>query len=245
MLRRNLFFVAELVFWPGVAMLSLGLLTRFLHLPAETISFILIGTITLSTVQVCQLDVAYAVIFDLWSKSLRHQFLAPVAVHQLAIGSWLIGVARGLSVFTLMTLVGSAAFGFDVMRGGWINLVVFLIGCFLTALMIGLMVCTLVLLFGSQAETLAWTSVSVIVMLAGVYYPISVLPVWARVISAAIPLSYFLDAFRSAYGFEPHFPHPVARGLVLSGLYLVLAHWALASAVMRARRTGLLLRLSA
>ena len=101
MARRNVFFVFELTFWPGVAMLSHGLLTRFLDLTPEMTSFILVGTMALSAVQVCQLDVAYAVLFDIWAKSMKHQFLSPVRVYHLALGSWLVGVGRGLVVFAL------------------------------------------------------------------------------------------------------------------------------------------------
>jgi len=36
----------------------------------------------------------------------------------------------------------------------------------------------------------------------------------------------------------------VAKLMALVGLYVVLAHWALAAAVTHARRTGLLLKLS-
>src|ERR671930_108343 len=83
MARRNLFFVFELTFWPGVAMLALGLLTRFLDLTPRMTSFILVGTIALSAVQICQLDVAYAVLFDIWSKSMKHQFLSPLRIYHL------------------------------------------------------------------------------------------------------------------------------------------------------------------
>ena len=47
MARRNVFFVFELTFWPGVAMLSHGLLTRFLALTPEMTAFILVGTVAL------------------------------------------------------------------------------------------------------------------------------------------------------------------------------------------------------
>ena len=40
MAKRNVFFIFELTFWPGVAMLSHGLLTRFLHLDARMTAFI-------------------------------------------------------------------------------------------------------------------------------------------------------------------------------------------------------------
>src|SRR4026209_69663 len=118
MAQRNVFFLFELTFWPGVAMLSHGLLTRFLDLTPQMTAFILVGTVALSSVQVCQLDVAYAVLFDIWSKSMKHQFLAPVSIRHLAVGPWLVGVGRGLAVFALMAAIGSSAFGFDFLGAG-------------------------------------------------------------------------------------------------------------------------------
>jgi len=244
MARRNVFFVFELTFWPGVAMLSHGLLTRFLDLTPEMTAFILVGTVALSAVQVCQLDVAYAVLFDIWSKSMKHQFLTPVRIHHLALGAWLVGVGRGVAVWMLMALIGGRAFGFDFIGGGALRVTLFLLGCFVTALVIGLLVCALVVLFGTRAETSAWAAVNFFVMLAGIYYPISVLPPWVQAISAGIPLTYFLDGMRAGYGFPAHFPYPFAIGFGLSLLYAGLAHWALAAAVTRSRRTGLLLKLS-
>jgi len=244
MARRNVFFVFELTFWPGVAMFSHGLLTRFLDLTPQMTAFILVGTVSLSTIQVCQLDVAYAVLFDIWSKSMKHQFLTPVGIRHLALGSWLVGVVRGLMVFGLMAAIGTWAFGFDFMGAGPLSLAVFLAGCFLSALAIGLAVCTLVLLFGSRAETSAWATVNFTVMLAGVYYPVAVLPEWVQVISALIPLTYLLDAFRAGYGFPSRYAYPSVTGLGLAVVYVALAHWALAAAVTRARRTGLMLKLS-
>jgi ABC-2 type transport system permease protein len=244
MSKRNVFFVFELTFWPGVAMLSHGLLTRFLALTPETTAFILVGTVALSTIQVCQLDVAYAMLFDMWAKSVKHQFLAPVRVWHLTLGAWLVGVGRGLLVFALMAAIGSWAFGFDFVGGGPADLALFLAGCFLMALVVGQLVCTLVLLFGARAETSAWAAVNFVVMLAGIYYPISVLPGWAAALSRAIPLTYFLDAVRAGYGFPAEFERPLLTGFALVALYLILAHRALTAAVSRARRTGLLLKLS-
>ena len=244
MAKRNVFFVFELTFWPGVAMLSHGLLTRFLDLTPQMTAFILVGTVSLSTIQVCQLDVAYAVLFDIWSKSMKHQFLTPVGIRHLALGSWLVGVVRGLLVFALMAGIGTWAFGFDFMGAGPLSLAVFLAGCMLSALAIGLAVCTLVLLFGSRAETSAWATVNFTVMLAGFYYPVSVLPDWVQAISALIPLTYLLDAFRAGYGFPSRYAYPAVTGLALALFYVALAHWGLAAAVTRARRTGLMLKLS-
>ena len=114
----------------------------------------------------------------------------------------------------------------------------------MTALVVGLFVCSLVLLFGTRAETSAWAAVNFVVMLSGIYYPVSVLPGWVAAVSAWIPLTYFLDGFRAGYGFPSEFAHPFLKGFALVLGYVALAHGALAAAITRARRTGLLLKLS-
>ncbi|MFQ5946928.1 MAG: ABC transporter permease [Anaerolineae bacterium] len=244
MAARNVFFVFELVFWPTVGVLSIGLMTRFLELTPEMTAFLLVGIMAFSIIQVCQLDVAYAVLFDVWSKSLKHQFLAPVETRHLALGSWLVGVGRGVTVFALQALLSWWAFGFDFFESGVLALAAFLLGCFLTSAVVGLLVCALVVLFGTRAEVSAWATVNLVMVFCGIYYPVSILPEPVTTLAGALPLTYFLEAFRSHYGFTSEFGYPLLTGFLLSALYLALAHWALAAAVTRCRRTGLLLKLS-
>src|SRR5262245_64457919 len=111
MASRNVFLLFELLFWPVVGVLGIGLMARFLELSPAATSFVLIGQIAFSTVSVCQLDVAYAVLYDVWSKSVKHQFLAPIGVRHLTIGSWLVGVIRGIIVFVMLALLGRFEIG--------------------------------------------------------------------------------------------------------------------------------------
>jgi hypothetical protein len=143
---RNVFFFFELLFWPIVGVLSIGLMSRFLELTDAQASFVLVGTIALSIVNVCQLEVAYAVLLDVWSKSLKHQFLAPIGIRHLTLGSWIVGMVRSLAVFVLLAALARWAFGFHVLQPGWLALVTFLLGCFLTAWVVGVAVCALITL---------------------------------------------------------------------------------------------------
>ena len=113
-------------------------------------------------------------------------------------------------VFALMAAIGTWAFDFDFVGAGPARSAFFLLGCFLYRADHRALVCALVLLFGTRAETSAWAAVNFMVMLAGIYYPVSVLPGWAQAVAKAIPLTYFLDAFRAGYGFEAAFAHPLA-----------------------------------
>ena len=128
--KRNAFSFFEILFWPTVGFFSVGLLTRFLDLDADMSSFILIGIISMSLIQVCQIDVAYALLYDLWSKSLKHTFMAPVHSFQLILGSWMFGIVRSLFVFLFLSVASHLAFGFDFFQPGIGALVLFLLGLF-------------------------------------------------------------------------------------------------------------------
>lgn len=241
---RNVFFFFELLFWPVVGVLSIGLMTRFLGLTPEQGAFVLVGTIALSVINVCQLEVAYAMLLDVWSKSVKHQFMAPIGVRHLTIGAWVVGMLRGFVIFVLLAALGAWAFDFRVLAPGVGAVAAFLAGCFLTAWIVGVLVCALITLFGTRAEAFAWASVNLVLVLAGIYYPISVLPGPVAAAAAAIPLTYFLDAYRAHFGFPSEFTAPLTTGFALSAVYAVLAHWAFRAAVERARQTGLLLKMS-
>jgi len=242
--KRNVFSLFEILFWPVVGLFSVGLLTIFLHLDVNMSGFILIGVISMSVIQVCQIDVAYVLLYDLWSKSIKHTFIAPIRSFQLILGSWMIGVIRSFFVFLLLSVFSFFAFHFDFLRPGIAPLLLFLLGLFLTSALIGMSVCILVLLFGYKAEVAAWSLVSLMVLICGIYYPISILPSPLPEIAQAIPLTYFLEYFRSFFGFHEGNENGLGWGFGLTGLYLVLEALLLKSVLHRARKTGTLIKLS-
>ncbi len=241
---RNVFAVFEMFFWPGVAIFSVGLLTRFLKLDPETVSFILIGAVSMNTVQIAQLDISYSLLYDVWSKSLKHPFIAPVHLSHLLLGAGLVGLIRGLLVFIVMGLLSMWLFGMDLSRPGFLGLVLFLVGLFFNAVIIGIMVLTLVLRFGHRAEVAAWAFSYLILLLCGLYYPVSILPMGARELAHLIPLTYFLDYFRHFYDFPLLSPYPLVYGFSQCLLYLIASYALLNRTLKGALERGTLLKLS-
>jgi len=244
MTRRNVFTLFEVMFWPVVAFLSVGLLAEFASLTPEMKAFILVGVVSMSAVQVCQLDVAYVLLYDVWSKAVKHGFIAPVGIRHLLIGSMAIGVARGGTVFFLLMGASYLIFGFDFTLPGWWPMGLFLAGLFLCGTMVGIVVCILVLIYGLRAEVAAWSLVSLILLICGIYYPVSILPRWIASLAQIIPVTYFLEYYRQFYGFTPTFQYVLFKGYVLVFLYLALGVLLMKAAMRKARRTGLLLKLS-
>jgi ABC-2 type transport system permease protein len=239
--RRNIFTIFELFFWPMISLLSIGLLTRFLKVDESMVSFLLVGSIALTVLQVAQMDVAYVLLFDMWSKSIKNTFIAPVHSYHLIFGALLFGVLRGSTVFGILIVVSRYLFGFDFQRGGLLPVLIFLAGVFATAAVIGITVCISILTFGQKADVAAWSLSGLILLVSGIYYPVDVLPPVLQMFARAVPLTYFLEYYRSI--FIPG-PHHLATGIFLAVFYLALGLVLFDRAIDRARRTGILLRLS-
>lgn len=244
MTRRNVFSFFEILFWPVVGFFSIGLLTHFLRLDQNMAGFILVGIISMSVIQVCQIDVAEALLYDLWAKSMKHIFIAPVHPYHLILGSWFIGIIRSLIVFLLLSIFSYFAFGYNFFKPGIYPILIFLSGLFLTSASIGITVCILVLVFGYKAEVAAWSLSSLMALVCGIYYPISILPSPLPEIAEAIPLTYFLEYFRSFYGFEVNLKNILIWGFGLALVYLFIEAFLFYVVLKRARRTGILLKLS-
>lgn len=242
--RRNVFAIFEMLFWPGVAIFSVGLLTRFLKLDPETVTFLLIGGVSMNTIQIAQLDLSYSLLYSVWAKSLKHELMAPIRLTHILVGSGLVGLIRGFVVFVIMGLLSMWLFDMDLARPGVQGLFIFLVGMFLNAAIIGALVLALVLHFGQRAEVAAWAFSYLMLLLCGLYYPVSILPLGLRELAQIIPLTYFLEYFRHFYGFPLLSPHPLLYGFSQSVLYLAICYLLVQYTLKSALQRGTLLRLS-
>jgi ABC-2 type transport system permease protein len=242
--RRNFFTIFEMLFWPLVSLSSVGLMGSYLRLGEEQIAFILIGAISLSVIQLAQLDITYVLLFDVWSKSLKYTFASPLSFLHMLLGSWSVGILRGFVAFVVLTFFSASLFNLNLAELPIFNLLSFLFGLFVNAMLVGMAVCILLLIFGRRAEIAAWTLTAIIMLVCGIYYPVSVLPSVVRHISYAIPVTHFLEYFRSFYGFQPAFSDSMVIGFLISAIYFIAGIVIYNVALKRARKRGTLLRLS-
>lgn len=240
--KRNIFIVVEMLFWPIIGVLSIGLMGDFLVLEENALSFVLTGAIASGVLQVAQLDVGYSLLYDVWSKSLKHTFLAPVTLSSAMAGAWLIGMVRGSIVFVVLVLMSKFFFKFHL--PSLPMTAVFLLGIFWMGLLVGITVWILILMFGQRAEVSVWALSYLVMILCGIYYPVDLLSGPFRVLGQMLPLTYFLDAYRSHYGFSPLFKHPILIGMILNLVYTGIALFLARVAMLYARKTGITVRLS-
>ncbi len=239
---RNVFAFAELVFWPIVSLISIGLMGDFLRLEEKALAFVMTGAITAGTLQVTQLDVAYSLLYEVWSKSMSHTMLTPVGVSESLFGSWLIGIIRGSAIFGVLALSAIFLFGFHF--PSIFVTIMFMLGLYGCAFLLGLLVSVLILLFGQKAEITAWMFSYLFMLLCGIYYPIDTLPPFFYHLAKAVPITYFLEYFRESFGFVPGLTHPLLKGFGLIVFYFIVGMAAMKAAFHQASKKGIIVRLS-
>ena len=239
---RNIFTFMELLFWPSVSLVSVGLMGDFLQLQENALAFILTGAITAGVLQVTQLDVAYGLLYEVWSKSLKQTLLTPVGITESLFGAWFNGILRGGVIFIVLGLSARALFDFTSPPLG--PMLIFLAGIFGCALLLGLIVNVLLLMFGQKAEITAWMFAYLFMLLSGIYYPVTTLPPFFYHVAEWIPITYFLEYLRQYFGFTSVFTHPLLKGTVLTLVYLGLGLVLMRFAFHQARKKGIILRLS-
>jgi len=239
---RNLFVMTDVFFWPIVSLVSIGLMAKFVHLGAQTLGFVMTGALAAGILQITQLDVGYAVLYELWSKSLKHTLLTPVGVSEAVAGTWVAGVVRGGIAFVLLSCAAAWGFGFHL--PGFFITTVFLFGLFACAFILGILVNILILSFGQKVEITAWMFAHLFMILCGIYYPVDILPKTFQYLALMVPITHFLEFFRQSYGFKAHSSHPLLFGFALTLLYSILSLRLLGHAYTRARKKGIIVRLS-
>jgi len=239
---RNFFTFAEMLFWPIIGILSIGLMGGFLSLTGNMKSFLLTGAIMAGVFQTSQLDVAYGFLYDVWSKSVKQTFIAPVRNIDYILGSWIIGTLRG--IITFFMLAGLAAIFFKFQLPSTLALWISLAGVYLTAMISGMTVIFFIFMFGQRIDIIAWMLSALMMMLCGIYYPVTYLPAFIGKIAQFIPLTYFLEYFRTGYGFTLNFSHPLIKGFGLSAIYIGILLLLIELAFLKAKKTGMLIRLS-
>ncbi|MBF0570847.1 MAG: ABC transporter ATP-binding protein/permease [Candidatus Omnitrophica bacterium] len=239
---RNLFVMTDVFFWPMISVVSIGLMAKFVNLGPQTIGFVMTGTLAAGVLQITQLDVGYTVLYELWSKSFKHTLLTPVGVSEGVAGTWIIGMFRGFIAFVLLATAASWGFGFHL--PGLFITALFLFGLFACAFILGIMVNILILSFGQKVEITAWMFAQLFMIICGIYYPVGILPKIFQYLALMIPITHFLEFFRQSYGFKAHTAYPLLTGFALTLLYIILFLWFLGHAYTRARKKGIIIRLS-
>jgi ABC-2 type transport system permease protein len=189
--------------------------------------------------------IAETVAWERWEGTLEYTFMAPIRRWTQLLGSTLFAVIYGLVHTTVILLVLTAFFGLDLTQADFVTAGVFMLIGSASFIGIGMMAAVLPLMYVERGAQMTFVIQSLLLLVSGVYYSISVLPEWMQVLSAFSPATYVLDGVRQGlvYGTPvTELLHDVWPLIVMAIVLIPLGVWVFGRAERYAKRTGRLKR---
>lgn len=220
-----------------------------IHLtPAEEQAFILylaIGTAVWTYVSVVFDNVTETVTMERWEGTIEYTFMAPVSRMTHMVGTCLFALLHGILLTGLQLVVLSMFFHLDLSQANWgATLFLLLLGS-VSLIGLGTVSAVLPMLFTERGAQMAYIIRAVMLLVSGVYYPVTVLPGWMQAIAKVTPTTYMLDGLRNSIGKNYSLGQllPDVWPLLLCGVVLVpLGQYIFHLAERYAKRTGRLKR---
>jgi ABC-2 type transport system permease protein len=234
--------------WVAIDIVLWGFITRYLTaITGSGFHFVpaLLGAVLLwdFLTRVMQ-GVTMAFFEDVWSRIFLNVFASPISVPEYLAGLVVSSVCTSSLGLVVMVTVATLAFGLSFFAYGAL-LAPFLFVLFLSGIALGILGTAIVLRLGPAAEWFVWPIPAVLSPFVGVFYPISTLPKWMRMISRALPPSYVFEGMRSVVAGHTVPARTLAIGFGLAVLAILLACWFFARVYRYAVENGLIARYSA
>ena len=138
------------------------------------------------------------VAWERWEGTIEYTFMAPLSrpIHLFGMGAFAIvyGVIRAVLLF------GVVAMFFDLELAGadFAAALLVLIVASIPFIGIGMMTAVLPLISPEKGTQLGFIAQGILLVVSGVYYPVSVLPEWMQWLATISPATYALDGMRDA-----------------------------------------------
>ncbi len=168
------------------------------------------------------MDISVSILIEFWQRNLVNLFSTP-----LKISEWILGTLLHCLLKLVVTLIFSSfcvylLYSLNVFTIGW-QFIPFAALLLVFGWTTGFIAASAILYWGHKVETLAFMFGMLFAPFSAVYYPVSVLPLWAQKISWSLPTTYIFEGMREILSGR-NFPYSdLWMSLGLSILYLLLS----------------------
>jgi ABC-2 type transport system permease protein len=138
------------------------------------------------------------VAWERWEGTIEYTFMAPLSrpIHLLGMGIFAVayGVVRASALFAVI----AAFFSLHLPQADFVAALILLAIASISFIGIGMMTAVLPLISPEKGTQLGFIAQGLMLVVSGVYYPVSVLPQWMQWIAKVSPATYALRGIRGA-----------------------------------------------
>ena len=241
----------ELAFfvWTIANTLSIVFISKAVHLsPSATnrlTTVLLIGAVIWAYLGIIFEILTETVAWERWEGTIEYTFMAPLSRPVHLIGMGLFAIAYGLVRASLIFGVVAAFFSLHMPHANFGTALRLLSVASVSFIGIGMMTAVLPLISPEKGTQLGFIAQGLMLVVSGVYYPVSVLPGWMQAIARISPATYALRGIR--HGIQDGYTVSQAWGdiwplLVIGAVAIPLGLWIFNRGEVYAKRHGKLKR---
>ncbi len=138
------------------------------------------------------------VAWERWEGTIEYTFMAPLSRAMHLGGSGVFAVLYGMIRATLLFIVVALFFGLSLPDANFPAAIVLLLLASVSFFGIGMMTAVLPLISPEKGAQLGFVGQGMLLVVSGVYYPVSVLPEWMQWLSTISPATYALRGIRAS-----------------------------------------------
>jgi len=164
----------------------------------DLVLYLGIGTVVWAYLRAVFANVGEMVAWERWEGTIEYTMMAPITRLAHMLGVSLFSIIYGLARSALLLGVLSLFFSVDLSHANLGGAALILLVGSVSFLGFGIMAAVLPLLFPERGEEMTFVISSILLLVSGVYYPISVLPDWMEPLATISPATYVLAGMRAA-----------------------------------------------
>jgi ABC-2 type transport system permease protein len=198
--RRYLLWDLAFLLWTIANTLTIVFISRGVDLSAaernELATKLLVGGVIWAFLGIIFEIVTETVAWERWEGTIEYTFMAPVSrpVHLIGMGVYavLYGLIRAAAIFVAVV----AFIGIHLPHANYPAAVALLAIASVSFIGVGMMTAVLPLISPEKGTQLGFVAQGLMLVVSGVYYPVSVLPTWMQWVSKVSPATYALRGNR-------------------------------------------------
>ncbi|MDY7041219.1 MAG: ABC transporter permease [Chloroflexota bacterium] len=163
---------------------------------AYLVLYLLVGTLVWHYLSIVFDSISEMIAWERWEGTIEYTFMAPVSRLTHMIGTTIFSLVYGLLHTAIILVVVTLFFHLDLGRANLIGSAMVLIAGSVSFIGLGIVASVLPLLFPERGAQMTHVVQALVLLVSGVYYPISVLPEWMQPIARLSPATYVLEGMR-------------------------------------------------
>ena len=164
----------------------------------EVTTILLIGAVVWAYLGIIFEILTETVAWERWEGTIEYTFMAPLSrpIHLFGMGAFAIiyGLIRAVLLFGVVALF----FNLQLANANFAAALIVLVVASVSFIGIGMMTAVLPLISPEKGTQLGFIAQGILLVVSGVYYPVSVLPGWMQALAKISPATYALEGIRNA-----------------------------------------------